>query len=546
MARIIGIDLGTHAVKLALFQGGFGRFQLQGYRSAAVPQDGDEAPDLGARIETLRALLDSIPPEGRSISAVGFPAEHASVRLVTLPFGDRAQVEQTLPFEVENLVPFDLEKMVMASRILSVDPGVSKVLTAMVTKQRLRPLLSGLTEIGVDPKLLLLDADMLSDVAGPGVVAVIDIGHTRTLVTLCSGGHAVGARAIALGGRNLTLALAKARSLDFADAEARKHRADIYADEPTDEISEVVVQADDQTNEVTDAHGRPDGALLREALTPLLSEVRSSLVAFEDAHGVEVQSVVLTGGTAQLGGLREWIAAILGVPVRRAQVGEPGTQADEEPIFAIAHALATKAAGGKGRSLDFRLGEFAFRGDLAFMGTLIKAGAIAAAALMLLGVGWSGWRYISVSSQLAAVNERIGATVIESFPDISADRVKEPSTALAIMQERTTETTTRVEVLGAIIAEEPPTLAMISEISSSVPPPEAAPIDVQELSISPTNIVIKAETSGFEAAATIESSLKQSKQLKQAQKGDEQKKRDKVRFTITIPLETEGGMTDEG
>ena len=549
MARIIGIDLGTHAVKIAVFQGGFGRFQLQEFRSAPVPQGGDAVPDLDARIDVLRELLRQLPSEPRTLSAAGFPAEQASIRLVSLPFGDRDQVERTLPFEVENLVPFDLDEMVLASRILSVEEDGSRVLTALARRTHIRPLLAGLTDAGADPRVLALDADLLGDVAGDGVQAVVDIGHARTLLSLCRDGHTVGARAISSGGRDLTLALADAHDLSFATAETRKHAADIYAEENTDTLSEVTVQvADDLVLETTDAVSPDDGHILRVALAPLLSEVRASLIAFEDAHGVEVEEVVLAGGTANLGGLREWLQAILGVPVRLASLPDEshGAGPGGDHLHVLSHALALKAGGGKGRTLDFRQQEFGFRGDLAYMGTVLKAAAAVAGLLLVAGVAWFGWRFTTLSSDLAALDNEIAETVVTTFPEVSRSSLDSPSKSLAIMTEKTVAATSRVEALGAILSEEPPTLSLLKEVSENVPPASEATIDVSELSISPTNVVLKAETDGYEAAATIEAALKQSPRLRQARKGDEQKKRDKVRFTITIPLEDEGEPTDEG
>lgn len=550
MARILGIDLGAHSVKIGVFQGGFGRFQLQELRAAPVPQGGDAPPTLAQRLEVLRGELGQIRSEGRTMSAASFPAEGASIRLVSLPFGDRDQVEKTLPFEVENLVPFDLDRMVLASRILSVEDEGSRVLTALAGKEHLAPLLEGLSEVGADPRVLVLDADLLGDVAGAGVQAVLDIGHVRTLVTICEDGHPIGARAISSGGRDLTLALAAAFDLPYARAEARKHAADIYADEPTDEVSEVTVHVapDEGAAETTDVGSRDDGQVLRDALAPLLSEVRASLIAFEDAHGVEVDDVVLAGGTADLGGLREWLEAILGVPVRLATLpGEShGAAPDGDHRYVLAHALALKAGGGKGRALDFRQQEFGFRGDLAYMGTVFKAAAAAAAVLLVAGVGWFGWRYAALQSDLADLDTEIADAVVSTFPEVDREDLDSPNKALAIMTEKTVAATSRVEALGAIVSNEPPTLSLLKEVSENVPPPDKATIDVSELSISPTNIVMKAETDGYEAAATIETALKQSPRLRQARKGDEQKKRDKVRFTITIPLDAEGEPTDEG
>ena len=53
-------------------------------------------------------------------------------------------------------------------------------------------------------------------------------------------------------------------------------------------------------------------AVLRDAILPLLLETRTTLIHFEEAHQVEIDEVVLAGGAAELGGLREW-RSLLGV-----------------------------------------------------------------------------------------------------------------------------------------------------------------------------------------------------------------------------------------
>ena len=57
MPTIIGIDLGTHTIKLSLMEGSFGRYQLSDVRVMSVPQDLDTAPDLDARLGALGRLL---------------------------------------------------------------------------------------------------------------------------------------------------------------------------------------------------------------------------------------------------------------------------------------------------------------------------------------------------------------------------------------------------------------------------------------------------------------------------------------------------------
>ena len=96
MARIIGVDLGSHSVKLAVMTGAFGRFEVEEYLAEELPE-GEH--DLPARLECLESMLASLPTDERITSAAAFPTEHSSVRLISLPFSDKKQIQQTLGFE---------------------------------------------------------------------------------------------------------------------------------------------------------------------------------------------------------------------------------------------------------------------------------------------------------------------------------------------------------------------------------------------------------------------------------------------------------------
>ena len=583
MARTYGIDLGAHTVKVAELEGSFGRFQLIGYRERRVPEPEDRPSTLDERVSVFSEMLDEEGTREGATYGVGFPTEHTSLRVVNLPFGDRVKVEQALSFEVEGQVPFDLDDMVLSSRILQVEPGNSKVLAGLAERDRIGALLADLKISGANPKLLVIDADLLGDHAGEGVQAVIDIGHARTLVAVCQDKHVLAARALNSGGRDLTVALAEAFDLDFASAEARKHSSGVYADgdappspaqvmdDGLDDI-DLDTWAEEDTNTgsrsadlmaapeplvppkphptlvptPTEPGVEPDAnAVLREAILPLLLELRTTLIHFEDAHDLDIEEVVLAGGGAELGGLRAWLGSVLGVPVRKATVSPEADRLRAPSRFALADSMGRKAAGGKGRLLDLRQEGFSYKGDLQVLGTALRWGAAALVLFMVGGVAWFGYQAFRLNAEVAALDSEIADVVVGTFPDISRSKVEgNTSTAKAIMLEKTTETAAQVDALGSVISDEPPVLGTMREISQGMPDHSAAVLDVTELSISSGTISMKVETGGFEDAAKIESALKAKPRFKQAQKGDEKKRRDKVRFTITIPLE--GDESEEG
>ncbi|RME23493.1 MAG: hypothetical protein D6798_13410, partial [Deltaproteobacteria bacterium] len=340
MAKLIAIDLGSHHVKLAVYEGAFGRYQLEQLIAAPVEQGVEAPPDLSARIAALRVAVGRLPPAGRPAWVTAWPAERTSLRHLTLPFGERAQVEKVLPFEVEGLVPFDMEDMELRHDILHLAPGDSEVLAAVVERAGLQALLAALAEVGCDPRSVDIDAASLSMYATDGVQAVVDVGHTRTIVSICRDGRLIAGRALDGGGRDLTLALSRARGCSLSEAEGRKHRASIGPTGPEASPPDAAAGAatptavewedDDHTTPASPAGGsrnlaaaadatatdHDDGAILREAFLPQLAELRSTLISFEDSLSVEIDEVVLVGGGRALAGLRELLQATLGVPVR--------------------------------------------------------------------------------------------------------------------------------------------------------------------------------------------------------------------------------------
>jgi len=556
MANIYGIDLGHHTVRLTQFEGSFGRLNYVDRSEAPVAQDTEAPADLTTRLAALDGLLANIERHASDTYVLGFPAEHASVRRIHLPFEDREKVLQALPFEVENQVPFDLDDMLLASRVLAAADGGSNVLCGMATQDKVSNLLETLNERSIDPKALVIDADLLGHYATTGVQVILDLGHTRTLVALCQDGSVVDVRALTRGGRDLTLAIATELNTPFESAEALKHSQGLgaiegataeveWAEAELTEPQAELGQFDDDTTaaEITAtdlplAGGMASG-VVKKAIVPLLADLRATLIAMEDRHGLDVDEVLVTGGGARLQGLKSLLSEVLGVGVRPVHVDD-----DADPAYALSHAAAVRVGGGKGRMLDLRVDGFAFRGNLAAIGNILRYSLLGAAALLLAGVGFFAYKTVTLNNQLERVEGHMADAVVAAFPDVNRDKVSDPAMAQAIMAEKSAETAARQDSLSAIIPDEPPILSLWEAIAKNVPAAKEARIDVRELQISEGTIKMKAETDGFEDASKIESSLQKYPRFKDARKSDEKKVKESIRFTVTIPLESED--TEEG
>ncbi|HZA15002.1 MAG TPA: pilus assembly protein PilM, partial [Myxococcaceae bacterium] len=377
MARILGLDLGSHSVKAILFE-----TSIRAYRThlvAAVKRAAE-----GDRGETLRAAVRQLFAE-HSLQAdqvvVALPSPTLATHVITLPFADPRRIEQTLPFEIEAQLPFDLASVVFDYQLASQQEKKSELLVGVVRKEELSGLLQLLSEVNVDPRIVthpgiayqnvLAQLEPAADAPNP--VAIVDIGHERISVAIGPpGGPVEFARTFSGGGRDLTRALAAEFQVPLPDAEAWKLDHGALAS---------AVQGGDAE--------RAAGAFVR-GLQGVLRELRQTFKAHAGRSRRQVGRVYLCGGTAALRGIEEQLASDLSVPTERLRLPlELATQAPEadHPKLAQAYALALRghASGAKAPRFNFRRGEFAFKGDFDYArGRIGRLAAFAGALLLLL------------------------------------------------------------------------------------------------------------------------------------------------------------------
>lgn len=223
---IIGLDRGTCSIKAVLLEKSFRGYEVKGVRMQPVPQDGSAPPTDEAIEAAVGALVQEFDPEavGYVVAASG---NDASTWVLQMPFSDPRRIEQTLPFELENYVPFDLEDMVMDYEIVRTVGEKARVVAGLMPRSQMTTTLHRLAELKVDPQALVLDSYALTYVppgreSGERPLAVVDLGHTQTLVTVRVGQAPDFLRTLQVGGLQVTQALMSAFKVTYATAERMK------------------------------------------------------------------------------------------------------------------------------------------------------------------------------------------------------------------------------------------------------------------------------------------------------------------------------------
>ena len=107
MAHLIGLDLGSYSVKLTIFEGSFGRYQMQSALNQRVPMGAQ--PLVARQSEALSRLLSALHIQNPAISAA-LSAEFATSRFIQLHLEIRAKSNKFCPFKSQAWFPSTLTK----------------------------------------------------------------------------------------------------------------------------------------------------------------------------------------------------------------------------------------------------------------------------------------------------------------------------------------------------------------------------------------------------------------------------------------------------
>jgi len=345
--RIIGLDIGSWSIKAMVMESSLRRMSFVELRQHHLPVDAHGMPlpgELGAAIKAVLARLDV------DVLTVGVPGVQVLLRELSLPFSDEKRVGPILGFQLESLLPRPLDTMVYDWHVLKKTPEGAQLLCPAADKQWLEHWLTEVRTGGSEPRHLTLSALAMGNLsphldlsaAGDKPIAVIDLGHRTTQVTLLRGGEVEAIRALSRGGHQVTQALAKVFGLAYADAEHIKHaELDLSGATPDG------VDAQEHTRRVK---------VSLQALEPILRELKMTIDAMSSAklrqgtgagfgataaaaaaasqtagtalveaagNNSGLGGVILCGGMSRLPGMAALIERLLDAPVLEARPKGP-------------------------------------------------------------------------------------------------------------------------------------------------------------------------------------------------------------------------------
>jgi len=278
-----------------------------------------------------KALLDM--KVSSKLVYTSMAGQQTLVRFVDMPKMSVKELKSAIRYQGMHM-PFKLTDAYYDAQVLpdeAVAQGKMKVIVAASHKKDADELLELLRGVGLIPCKLDVDGIALTNAylwggsqADDGLVALVNIGATRTNLTILSKKTPTLCRELSHGGVSFTQSISDGLGIEFSEAEEKKVLGE-----------EAVLP------------------FVQEALKPLTSGLLQSFEFFEGTSGMSVSKVFLSGGGAQIRGITDYLKEGLGRnvvlwnPLRNINIDTLGDK-EKELLRANSHILAVGLGIGLG------------------------------------------------------------------------------------------------------------------------------------------------------------------------------------------------------
>jgi len=282
---LLGVDFGSESVKAVEVIKDGGKLRVIGFGKVDVPT-------AEARADALSDLMKHCSFKTKKV-ATSVSGRSVIVRFLNMVDIPDENLKTSIRFEADRYIPFDLNEVVIDCHRIEDAPGVAanemKLLLVAVKRDIVNEHVKLLTGVGLQTEIVDVDAFAISnafslggptyEMAAGKVVALVDIGASKTVVDIVRGAESYFTREVYLGGHEITNAIAKRFGIEPFEGEQLKR------------------QPGSREAEVAEA--------VLPSLEDLGNEIQLSFDYYENQSDSKVEEVFVAGGGSRVSGLED-------------------------------------------------------------------------------------------------------------------------------------------------------------------------------------------------------------------------------------------------
>jgi len=351
--RLIGIDIGSHAIKVVEIDDTKTGMILKNFGMIELPQDSileGSIKEMEIVSSALKNLLKNLKIKNKNV-ATSISGYSIIVKKITIPKKEEEGLEKSIQGEAEQYIPFDINDVNLDFQILpSEKEGAEEekkeelmdVLLVAAKKDMVEEYISLLHLTDLNPMVLDIDAFALqnsfeiSNHEQSGCHALVNIGAQQLTINVIKDGASIFTRDSSYGGSQITSEIQQKLNISYQEAEMIKLGAKSLEPEKKAIIEEI----------------------FSSTVTKWAQEIKRALdfvaTTFMD---VKVDNVLLSGGSSLIKGFSKYLGLETGLkiemlnPFGNLEIKEKLFDANylnyHAPMAAISIGLALRSIGDR-------------------------------------------------------------------------------------------------------------------------------------------------------------------------------------------------------
>lgn len=324
-----GLDIGSFSVKAAQIKKGLAKGNGQFYFAVAtIIKEGDRQAIITAIKEASKALNTDSKRVNISLSG-----QNVIARYILIPKMAEKDLKNSLEFELTKHMPQKFEDMVIDYQVIDKSVGAQMSVTVVGAERKfINERVNLVKEAGLEVHSVNVDCFAVSEifrsansamVKGAEAIALLNIGHRITNLSVLENDVLHFSRDIIFGGFDISKAISERMSMDFSAADRLKCG-----------LGELVPESD---------------KVVKSALSSLVDEIRLSFDYCERLIQKKVSAIFLSGGSAYLNDIDALLGSALAIkvnfwdPLAGFKLAQGGASCDPKASgrsLAVAAALA--------------------------------------------------------------------------------------------------------------------------------------------------------------------------------------------------------------
>lgn len=336
----VGIDIGSHAIKVCKIVKAGDAFKLMSLGSAMLPEGAVEdgilqEPEEVANI--TKTLFKNLKLKDKKV-AISISGYSVIVKKINLSVMDDKELYKYIQNEVGQYIPFDIEDVYLDYQDLHTnteDNDRTDVMLVAAKKEVVEGYLSMLQSAGLNVVIVDIGGFALENIYEANYsldenVALVDIGATKMSINIVSQGISVMARDVVVGSRQLTDQIQNRFGIDAEEAEGLK-----IGYEPVEEKQKDLDE------------------IYANTCTQWALELKKAIdLYYTNNPDMTLNKIILSGGGSRIQGLDHFFAEEIGLQVEQlnpfAKIKSDSKNIDQEymnyvgPEMAVAMGLAIR------------------------------------------------------------------------------------------------------------------------------------------------------------------------------------------------------------